>query len=730
MKKKTEAKQLIFNPYDELDGTLDKIEKDFGLLSSSLDNKEKRISTGLLVLDLVAGRGLVAGGWYTILGAESSAKSTAAATMMANSLNSGVPILSMWDYEGSTEVTYLENIMKAQGIKIPIEEVFGVRDPDTSKYVIKPRVRMYFESVAERFFDFLARLERTLPDKVKIGDDYYFVYPNTKEMQSILKGEYDKGFFQKYNKFRIPAPDGLPQALLIVDSYPAMLPEGQDVDDPSAAMAIQARMFSDQMKRVKGKMRVKRITVVGMNQLRERPAVMYGSPVYEPCGQAIRFYCMSGDTLLFTSKGIVPASICDTSHKIFGKDSVEQPNIFGKVGEKRMVTVCTEHGYTLKAAQGHKLWATWKEVDMTGWHTIERVCAGNYSVRVVGGQDLWSGTSIDLELARSLGESYKLTASQYAEKAQVSEVDAEKLGFNKSGSNRLLFEYIATLNKDSVLEFLRGMLAKSSKVQTSVYLLSDRTRNYLRMILLNLGVHTSTKDCKQKENGKYQLNIDKSIETVLSTGRVVQKSWWEDIDEEATVQHTDMEMTWDGNMPTSHIVTNGIMSHNSDCRLQVTGRSNIYGKGTLDKELSVDGNGEDSYRYIHVRAVKNKLSTPYLEGMMRVWVSDQRGKARGFDPFFDVHQYLTMTGQLVGKRNSMRFVTTGVFDEARAFKWEELKAMIVGNKETKIDMQKKVGIKKPQDIRTFCKKQLADGDGFSRFFKAMQKVPKKSEDDE
>jgi recombination protein RecA len=269
-------KPRLYNPYEHIDDIMDGIEKDYGLLSTGLDKNERRVSTGMLVLDILTGRGLSGGGWYTLFGAEQSAKSTTAMTMNTSFLNSNVPILQYWDYEGSTEPNYVENIMQAQGIKVPVEQLFGLRNPETGQWIIKPRVRLYQETVAERFFDAIAKLLRSLPDKVKMGDDYFFIYPNSKEMQSILKGQYDTGYLSRANKLRVPAPNSLPQALVTLDSYVAMLPEDQDDDDPSGAMALQARMFSEQIKRVKGRMRRKMVTVVGMNQLRLRPAKMFG----------------------------------------------------------------------------------------------------------------------------------------------------------------------------------------------------------------------------------------------------------------------------------------------------------------------------------------------------------------------------------------------------------------------------------------------------------------------
>ena len=96
-KKEVEEKSAFYDPYEFMDEAIDGIEKDFGLISSGMDKNEKRLSTGLLVLDLIVGKGIVGGGWYTIVGMESCGKSTTASTIMSHCVNSGVPIIQYWD---------------------------------------------------------------------------------------------------------------------------------------------------------------------------------------------------------------------------------------------------------------------------------------------------------------------------------------------------------------------------------------------------------------------------------------------------------------------------------------------------------------------------------------------------------------------------------------------------------------------------------------------------------
>lgn len=275
----------------DVDDVLDAIERKTGGSSTGMGKDVRRMSTGVLMLDLVLGGGLVPG-WYTNFGKEQSCKSTAAMTILASALTQKVPILGYFDYEGSSEPTYLQNLMNTMGVKADISDVFGIRDRD-GKFVKRPRVRYVPASTAEEFFDFLAMLLRKLPDKIFEGGQWWYAYENTNANRKQLADEgreYDKKKFTQHNKFYVPAEDGGLQALLVTDSYPAMLPERLDEDDAGAGLGAVARMFAEQIPRVKGKMKKKRVAVLGVNQLRDKPMVRHGSPEYEPGGNAVRFY--------------------------------------------------------------------------------------------------------------------------------------------------------------------------------------------------------------------------------------------------------------------------------------------------------------------------------------------------------------------------------------------------------------------------------------------------------
>jgi len=447
-----EEKALVmFNPLSDIDMELDHIEKSYALTGSSMLPGEKRQTTGLLGLDLVLAGGIVPG-WYTTFGPEQSCKSTLTMWMLIACLDSGIPVVSIFDYEGSCMVDYIDKMIKTFGLKLTTEQIFGLRNPKTQNWEIRPQVRMYQEGVGEKFFDYLAKLERVLPDKKLMGDTWYLIYENTKANKKKLGANYDKRYFSKTGMLRVPAPDGNLQALVLLDSYSAMLPEKQDVDDPGSAIAVQARMFAQELKRVKGKMRSKRIAVLGVNQLRKAPMVMFGSPDYEPNGEALRFF--------------------------------------------------------------------------------------------------------------------------------------------------------------------------------------------------------------------------------------------------------------------------------SDVRLKSTPRSlsgvpinGFKGKGMIMEEDSISGKGTDKYRFIHVKAIKNKLSIPYGETWIRLWIEDASGEARGFDPVWDTFYYLKTTGQLEGDGKKMTLNLTKGPTFKKSLSWKGFKTLVIGTVKQRKEACAALGCAKTIDLRDFCKNQLAEGNGLDMYIK-------------
>lgn len=305
----TVDKIVGFDIGDLMDDQLDLIEKKTKVSSGTAERNAPRVSTGQLALDMFLSGGIVSGGWYTFSGGEQSCKSTLTMAIMASLIKLKYRgISAVFDYEGSTDADYVAGQLKTFGVTVDPRTIFGVRDDASGDWLIKPRIRYYAPDNGTRFFDWMSSLRKRLPDKVVEKDGSAFMlFENNKENAKKLAGKYDKKWFSRHNQFKVPAPDGHMQAMIIVDSYPAMLPDALDEDEGSKAMAIQARMFSDGIKRFRGGMRGKMITIVGVNQLRQKPATMFGSPEYEPCGDALKFYCFDETTQIRTNYGTLTA---------------------------------------------------------------------------------------------------------------------------------------------------------------------------------------------------------------------------------------------------------------------------------------------------------------------------------------------------------------------------------------------------------------------------------------
>lgn len=267
------------------------IERKFKLTSNSMDIEARRqtaLSTGLLATDLIIGLGLLPG-WSTVFGGEQSCKSTLCMHTEVSAVESNVPLVVKFDYEGSTDPEYYGSTLDSMtGGKLDLDSIFGLAD-GKGDYIKKPRIRLYTESVGDQFFNSMAALLRRLPDKVYEDGHWFYVYENTNDNRKRVGSSYSKAKFSEWNKFYVDCPvAGTPQALMVVDSYPYMYPDSLDEDDKDAGMAAVARMFSANIPKLAPKLKRKSIVVLGVNQLRERPMAR-GNPFYEPGGQAIRF---------------------------------------------------------------------------------------------------------------------------------------------------------------------------------------------------------------------------------------------------------------------------------------------------------------------------------------------------------------------------------------------------------------------------------------------------------
>lgn len=80
-------------------------------------------------------------------------------------------------------------------------------------------------------------------------------------------------------------------SLIVVDSAAGLVPEAElagDIGD--AHMGLQARMMSQAMRILTGKCARNNVTLVFINQIREKIGEMYGNPETTPCGRALKFH--------------------------------------------------------------------------------------------------------------------------------------------------------------------------------------------------------------------------------------------------------------------------------------------------------------------------------------------------------------------------------------------------------------------------------------------------------
>lgn len=332
MAKKSKKDDVVaFDPYAGLDAELDVLEKKFGLSSLAVTEAEGRVSTGLLCVDLMLAGGLLPGGWYTFFGGEQSCKTTLATTTLGSIATNKEFIgpSAIFDYEGSFDAGYASNIFRYmnQGKRLTVDDVFGVRSEEG--WAVPPRVRYFSAAVGEDFYNYVAALQKVLPDVVQEDGQYYYLYEHTRDNQKKLKGMYDAKYLKQYNKFRVPAPNGLPQAIILVDSYPAMVPKQADEkEEGDKSLALVARMHAANIPRIKGAMRSKRMIILGINQLRSNPGVMYGPTESEPGGQALKFF--SDCRLRMTSVSVPHAK----------GQFEDEPNIYGDGDDRYRYLKC------------------------------------------------------------------------------------------------------------------------------------------------------------------------------------------------------------------------------------------------------------------------------------------------------------------------------------------------------------------------------------------------------
>lgn len=787
---------------------------------------EDRLDTGLLCLNGILGGGLTAG-MYTFFGPEQSAKTTAAITVAGASVNQDVGLRMLWDAENSTgsSTDYVENIFTRQNVKAKVETIFGVKKD--GKYVVKPIVYYRDEGEAETFFNFVSALLRRLPAKRFEDKQWWVIYPNSKENLAKFSGVMDPEMSKLNDAIYIKAESGALQAIIIIDSYPGLVPESMDDDDPSNAIAQPARELSKGIQRVKGKLRSRRVALVGINQLRTNPmarfcfhynarvvmadgrqekigdivtkrieedVLSYNPNTKEFEAKPITAWYDNGpadEWLNFTAVGGATANgqtrfTCTPEHELVLVNGAK-----ARAGKVRVGDYLLGSSFKRSCGEVAKQiilgsvlgdgWFTRNEypgIRVNFAHKLEHIEYVMYKHHYTDGS-LYSNSNVaTCEPAKN----YEMWLERIYRETRAEHVGTRRYNFSPTLAQMIDLRGIAIWWMDD---------GGGTSIKTQSLGL-DNTKKLIAALNSRLGLSleiSAWKDAGEPQCGVKFAEADVAriapyIHPIFSyrLTRFVNSDWFStlgsalDVEDKegevfrvpllvTSIERTPVEVfpnrngqaiskwkrKYDIEVAENHLyVLNGAVVSNSnpeyepgggaikffsDARLRFYPRAlssvpfHPKGEGQYEKEAGVDG-GVDVYRYINVRAIKNKLSLPNRETWLRVWVEDAHGQAQGYDPVWDVFYALHLSGQIEGKRSALRLKPHGREPFKKVLTWLQFKQAIIGSKDQKQEVFEYLGMKKAVDLRGFVLNQMRKGVYEDLYVATQQSSTKKDKEEE
>ena len=127
--------------------------------------------------------------------------------------------------------------------------------------------------------------------------------------------------------------------------------------------------------------------------------------------------CVSGDTLVFTDRGLLPIAelmpdgapigeFSEVSLRVRGLDGVTHASHFYRGGRKATVKLTTRMGYSLEGTPEHKVWVR-NQGGSEGWKRLENVTEGD-AIAIERRIDLWGQeTAVDPSVAERLEDARK-----------------------------------------------------------------------------------------------------------------------------------------------------------------------------------------------------------------------------------------------------------------------------------------------------------------------------------
>jgi len=204
------------------------------------------VSTGSLCIDRILGGGIPACRIVGISGPERSGKTLLGTQIGFNQVKKRDGFFVLLDAEGSTDPIFLA----ARGIDYELfkgrRNKAGDLLPDEVDYVY-----LYQPSTVEQIVNYIHTISNSLPEN------------------------------------RNPSR---PICIYNLDSVVALFTNELDGNLDANKMAMHARAYATYLPIINSDLVKSGSSMVYMNQLRQRPGVAYGSPVYEPAGDALKFF--------------------------------------------------------------------------------------------------------------------------------------------------------------------------------------------------------------------------------------------------------------------------------------------------------------------------------------------------------------------------------------------------------------------------------------------------------
>lgn len=292
-KKVEETKPQVSTDFlaDYFLGAVDKVEKEEQLTTSV--NDSYRLPTGLLAFDVLLDGGLNAS-WFQISGQEASFKSGCALNCAKTCYEAGVPVVYYFDAENAVKKKFMCSIFNTD----TQEEVIGKRD-EKGNWLVRPKIRYSIDNSLEKVFITMKKTLLRLPDKMQdnITGKWYYVFGKDKDSQKQMSemgftGTGDAKLHKITGKYWFEAPNDTLQAFFVIDSLPALVPQeaSEDEDKVGQRIAYLAGPLSGFVPQVKGLLKRKHSAIFIVNQMRDKPMVMFGDPQSEPGGNAVKFF--------------------------------------------------------------------------------------------------------------------------------------------------------------------------------------------------------------------------------------------------------------------------------------------------------------------------------------------------------------------------------------------------------------------------------------------------------